>query len=54
MTKKDFELIAKTIQNMTLEIDDKVIVARAFAIALKETNVNFKIDLFLDVALKQG
>lgn len=47
MTKKDYELIAKTIAGSVLASEDRRIIAGEFAEALRGTNPNFDTDRFV-------
>jgi len=49
MSRKDFELIAKTIRNMN--INNKEVVANEMALALRQSNPRFNYDRFIETCL---
>lgn len=61
MTRKDFELIAETIRNLSypsmrggpIDRNDLKFIAESFAQSLKQTNPRFKPDTFVEACLKE-
>ena len=52
MTRKDFELIAKTIAGPNFLEENKTYIARVFASSLADTNPRFNAERFVAAATK--
>ena len=53
MSKKDFELIARVIHELTFHDDfNKKYIAEQFVVELEKTNVNFNRRMFMSAAVK--